>query len=297
MRVTRVLMLVLLAACSKPAAPVDPKWAEGLETFRSSRAKAIGGPDGWVTLVGRFRLKSGANTVGSDPKSVAVLPADRAPPLLGTISVEERTLYFTAAPGADVRVAGEPVTTMELADDSKGKPTVLEAGSLRLHVIRRGDSFLLRVKDREHPARAAFKGLDWFGPDVAWRVRAKLEPSAPGATLPIVNVLNQTEDQASPGHLVFTLGGIEYRLAALKEDEPGLFVIFKDETAGKSTYPSGRFINTPAVDAEGYVELDFNRAYSPPCAFTSFATCPLPPKENHLAVAIEAGEKYAGAKH
>jgi uncharacterized protein (DUF1684 family) len=98
----------------------------------------------------------------------------------------------------------------------------------------------------------------------------------------------------SPGQLVFTLDGKEYRLVALKEDEPGLFVIFKDQTAGQSTYPSGRFINTPAVDAEGYVDLDFNRAYSPPCAFTTFATCPLPPRENHLPVEITAGEKYSG---
>lgn len=290
-----LLVMLFVAACSKPAGPVDAAWAERVAKFRAGREKSIGGPEGWISLVGRFALKNGANTVGSDPKCLAVLPADRSPPLLGTINVEAGTLYFTTAAGADVRLGGAPVTTMTLADDSAGTPTVLEAGSLRLHVIRRGDAFMLRVKDREHPARAAFKGLDWFPPDPAWRVRARLEPSPPGTTLPILNVLNQTEAQPSPGHLVFSLGGREYRLAALKEDEPGFFVLFKDSTAGKSTYPSGRFINTPPPDADGFVELDFNRGYSPPCAFTSFATCPLPPRENHLAIEIPAGEKYSGA--
>lgn len=298
LRLVRSLVLLLaVAACTKPSPPpADPAWAEGLTKFRAGREKSIGGPEGWISLVGRFQLKNGANTIGSDPKCLAVLPADRAPPLLGTINLEAGTLYFTTASGADVRLGGQPVTTMTLADDSKGKPTVLEAGSLRLHVIRRGNAFMLRVKDREHPARAAFKGLDWFPPDASWRVRAKLEPSPPGTTIPILNVLNQTEPQASPGHLVFTLDGREHRLAALKEDEPGFFVLFKDQTAGKSTYPSGRFINTPAPDADGFVDLDFNRAYSPPCAFTRFATCPLPPKENHLALEILAGEKYT-AQH
>ena len=289
-------LLLLLVACTKPAAPVDPAWADALAKFHAAREKSIGGPEGWISLVGRFQLKSGANTVGADPKCLAVLPADRSPPLLGTINLEAGTLFFTTASGADVRVGGQPVTSMQLLDDSAGKPTVLEAGSLRLHVIRRGNAFMLRVKDREHPARAAFKGLDWFPPDSRWRVRAKLEPSPPGTTLQILNVLNQTEAMPSPGHLVFSVDGREYRLAALKEDDPGFFVIFKDSTAGSSTYPSGRFIDTPAPDADGFVELDFNRAYSPPCAFTSFATCPLPPKENHLALKIEAGEKYSG-KH
>jgi uncharacterized protein len=295
-----IVLLLALTACFKPSAPSDPKWLESIEKFHANRAKSIGGPEGWISLVGRFALKNGANTVGSDPKCAAVLPADRSPPMLGTIVLEAGTLSFAAAEGAEVKVAGVPVKTMTLADDTApgGKPTVLEAGSLRLHVIRRGDAFMLRVKDREHPARAAFKGLDWFPADAAWRVRAKLEPSAPGTTLPILNVLNHTENMPSPGHLVFTAGGTEYRLAALKEDgDPGLFVIFKDQSAGKSTYPSGRFINTAAVGADGFVDLDFNRAYSPPCAFTSFATCPLPPKENHLAVVIEAGEKYSGSKH
>jgi uncharacterized protein (DUF1684 family) len=291
--VKRLAVLLLLGACARPE-PVDPQWAAAVERFHQRREQSIGGPDGWITLIGRFALKKGANAVGSDPSSLAVLPANRSPPRLGTVVVEAGSLFWSTAEGATVTVGGAPVASLQLNDDSNGKATVLEAGSLRLHVLRRGSAFMLRVKDREHPARVAFKGLDWFPLGPKWRVRARLEPSPPGTTLPIVNVLNQTEPMPSPGQLVFSIDGKEYRLLALQEDEPGLFIIFKDATAGHSTYPSGRFINTPVVGADGFVELDFNRAYSPPCAVTSFATCPLPPKENHLPVEIEAGEKYAG---
>jgi len=293
------LLTCALGACSESEAPqaaADPAWADELTRFRADREKSIAGPDGWITLVGRFALATGANSVGSDPGSVAVLPSDRAPALLGMLDVETDTVSWTTAAGADVRVEGEPVTRFALTDDSQGEPTLLEAGSLRLHVIRRGDAFFLRARDRKHPARASFRGLDWFAPDPAWRVRARLEPSPPGTTVPIVNVLGQTEKEPSPGWLVFTVDGAEYRLAALAGDDGGFFVIFKDPTSRASTYPAGRFLDTAAPGAQGFVELDFNRAYSPPCAFTAFATCPLPPRENFLALRIEAGEKFSG-KH
>jgi uncharacterized protein (DUF1684 family) len=290
----RLAVILLLAACSKPAPP-DPAWLSGLEKFHHQRDKIIGGDDGWITLVGRFNLKPGFNTVGSDPGSAAVLPADRAPPLAGKFVVEAGTLSFQPAEGVDVRLEGAPVKALTVNDDTHGKPTILELGSLRMHVIKRGNAFMLRVKDREHPARVAFKGLTWYEPDPALHVKAKLEPSPPGTTIPIVNVLNMTDEQPSPGRLVFTVKGSEHTLVALKEEgQTGLFIIFKDETAGHGTYPSGRFLDTPAVQADGTVDLDFNRAYSPPCAFTTFATCPLPPKENHLPLKIAAGETYAG---
>ncbi|HEY8122649.1 MAG TPA: DUF1684 domain-containing protein [Myxococcota bacterium] len=294
-----VLLICSTTACSEPPAPPaapDPAWAEGLARFRADEEISIGGPDGWITLVGRFPLEQGANSVGSDPHSVAVLPSDRAPAQLGSVNVAGDTVTWSTAAGADVRVDEQAITTRTLNDDSAGKSTLLEAGSLRLHVIRRGDVFLLRARDRDHPARAAFTGLAWFKPDPSWRVRARLEPSPPGTTLAIVNVLDQIANEPSPGHLVFSVGEKEYRLAALKGDGAGFFIVFRDQTAGRSTYPTGRFLDAPAPDADGSVDLDFNRAYSPPCAFTAFATCPLPPRENSLALAVEAGEKYAG-KH
>jgi len=226
--------------------------------------------------------------VGSAPDAVAVLPADRSPPALGTVTVEGSRATFEAAAGVEVGVKGQPVTSVPLADDEGHPPTVLEHGSLRLHVIRRGGQFFLRVKDRAHLARAAFTGLTWFPLDPAFRVTGRFVPSDRGATVDIVNVLNQTQPQASPGTAQFRLDGVEHHLVALKDDGPGLFLIFKDQTAGATTYPSGRFLDTKAPAADGTVELDFNQASSPPCAFTAFATCPLPPPQNHLAVRITA---------
>lgn len=295
LRPAGVALVVLAAgACAKPAS-VDEEWVTAIAKFRKDRASSIGGPEGWVALVGRFTLVAGANTVGAVDGAQAQLPADRSPPNLGTIELAAGKARWTTTPGADVKVGGAPVTALELADDSKGEPTVLEAGSLRLHVIRRGDDFILRVRDLAHPALAGFTGLDWFPLEPSWRVRAKLEPSPPGTTVDIVNVLDQIGPQPSPGHLVFEHGGQNYRLVALQDGDDGLFVLFKDQTAGKGTYPAGRFINTSPRAADGTVELDFNRAYSPPCAFTAFATCPLPPEENYLALAVEAGEKYSAS--
>jgi hypothetical protein len=285
-----VLVLLLLAVSCRKAPVEDPAWRAGVEAFHAQREKAIASEDGWLTLVARVWLEEGVNTLGSAPDSTAVLPADRSPPRLGTVTLDHGAVRFEAAPGAQVTRGGEPVTSLELQDDSAGKPTVLEAGSLRLHVIKRGGRWALRAKDRAHPARAAFKGLTWYPLDPAFRVRARLERT-PDASVPIVNVLNMTEQTPSPGVLVFELGGATQRLVALQEDgEPGLFVIFKDQTAGGETYPAGRFLDTPAVAADETVELDFNRAYSPPCAFTTFATCPLPPRSNHLALRVTAGE-------
>lgn len=282
---------LVLAACEKPA-PDDPKWRDGLESFRKQRARVI--DEAWLTVVGRFPLRPGPNTIGSDAKSAAVLPADRAPPFAGTLIVEDGTLYFQAAEGVDVKVKGQSVTTTPVADDSKGPPTVLELGSLRLHVIQRGGHFMLRAKDLKAPARDGFKGLSWYDPAQKWRLKGHFEPSPPGTTIPIVNVLNMTEQQPSPGHVSFTVGDKPYRLVALQEGDE-LFLVFKDETAGHGTYPSGRFLNTPLPAPDGTVDLDFNRAYTPPCGFTKFATCPLPPRENHLPLEIAAGETYSGS--
>jgi uncharacterized protein (DUF1684 family) len=295
MRTAAVPLLLLLDACSKKPAPEDPAWRAGIEKFHQQRERIIGGDDGWITLAGRFPLRPGVNSVGSDPKSAAVFPADRAPAHAGDIVLEADQLYFMAADGADVRVKGTPIKTQQLADDSKGEPTTLELGSLRLFVIQRAGHFMLRARDLKHPARESFHGLTWYDADPKWRLKAKFEPSPPGTTVPIVNVLNMTEQQPSPGHVAFDVDGKTYRLVAVNEGSPDLFIIFKDATAGKGTYPSGRFVEAAPAGPDGLVDLDFNRAYTPPCGFTKFATCPLPPQENHLPIEIAAGETYAGS--
>jgi uncharacterized protein (DUF1684 family) len=166
-------------------------------------------------------------------------------------------------------------------------------GSLSLSVIERGGEIGVRLKDNASASRRDFKGLRWFPIDGAWRVVARFEPSAPGSTLEITNVLGQTQKLPSPGEAVFNLGGRELRLVPVleKPDAGELFFIFRDETAARETYGAGRFLYA-GLPVDGSVVLDFNKAHSPPCAFTRYATCPLPPKRNRLPVRIEAGEKF-----
>jgi uncharacterized protein (DUF1684 family) len=157
-------------------------------------------------------------------------------------------------------------------------------------VIKRGERVRLRITDSESPARRGFAGLRWFPVDEAYRVRGRFLPASRPRTIPIPNVLGQVEPMPSPGEVVFTLGGREHHLVPVRErGETQLFFIFHDETAGRETYPSGRFLYADPPQ-DGTVVLDFNRAYSPPCAFTNFATCPLPPPQNRLPLRIEAGE-------
>lgn len=283
---------VWVTACvaDAPVARPDP-WREAVDRFRAERQIKVSGEDGWATLVGRYLLPEGETSLGADPESRAVLPEGRAPSHVGTLTVAGSTLTFHAAAGADVQVDGRPVDVVRLRDDRGGPPTVLAVRTLRLHVIQRDGHRYLRVKDREHPARARYAQLTWYPVDPGWRFRARLERDP--KTLEITNVLQHVESHPSAGWLTFTRDGVEHRLRVMPGDAGGYFVIFKDRTSGDSTYPAGRFLDTPAPDAEGWVELDFNRAYTPPCGFTDYATCPLPPRENHLAVPVLAGETYA----
>ncbi|MDX2012239.1 MAG: DUF1684 domain-containing protein [Myxococcaceae bacterium] len=235
-------------------------------------------------------------TVGRSDAGI-VLDTPNAPALLGTLTVDGGAIGFEAAPGVDVQVNGKRVTKTALSDDSAGAPTVLEVGSLKAHVIKRKDQRFLRVKDREHPARQRFDALSWFEPAPAWRVRGTFEAADAGVFIEVTNVLGQVEPQPVRGTVAFRLDGGTQRLVALDGTDGGLFLIFKDATAGRSTYGAGRFLDTPAPTADGRVEVDFNRAVNPPCAFTAFATCPLPPRANVLKVAIEAGERAPTGGH
>ena len=275
-------------------------WQQALGTWRSERFERLTAPDGWLTLVGLFWLQEGSNRLGASPGNEMKLPA--GPLFVGTVELSggtTRTATFVAAPGVEVRVrGGGKVTRVPLAADTSGKPTVLEHGTLSWFLLERGGRLALRVKDRDATTRKEFTGLDYFpaGPD--WRIAAPLEPAAAGETIMVPNVLGNLEATPTAGKLVFTIGERELRLATILE--PGsdsLFVVFGDATNGKETYGGGRFLDVDKPGADGRTTIDFNRAYNPPCAFTPFATCPLPPKGNRLEVRVEAGEKKYGKGH
>lgn len=254
--------------------------------------------DGWLTLVGLSWLEKGENSVGSDPKSRVVLPAGKAPARLGTIALTDSGAVFTAVAGETVDVAGKPVSRAELSTDAGGRePTMLRRGPLRFYLIARNGKIGVRVKDAESEALKAFHGIDRFPTDVRWRIEAKIERHDPPKKIPVPNILGAISDSTSPATLVFDVAGQTVRLDVVDEEgTTDWFVIFGDRTNGKETYGGGRFlyVTPPAAGSPAPAIVDFNKAYNPPCVFSPYATCPLPPPQNKLAVRIEAGEKNFG---
>lgn len=283
------------AGTAKGQRAVDPAYNADIEAWRKERLEGLRNEDGWFSLVGLFWLEPGENRFGSNPENRVIFPEGKAPAVAGTLIREGEAVRVRVEPGVTVTSHGQPVTEMALKADVTGEPTVLQLGSLSFHVIQRGERLGVRVKDSRSEALAAFHGLEYFPVQPDWKVTARFEPYNPPKQVSIPNILGDVEDNPSPGAVVFDWNGKTYRMDALEGgDEGELFLIFADQTNGKETYGAGRFLYTdPPKD--GKVVVDFNRAYNPPCAFTAFATCPLPPAQNRLALRVEAGEKkYAG---
>lgn len=285
-------------AAEVPAPAAADAYVQELTAWRAEREARLRAEDGWLTLAGLFWLKPGANSVGSAADNDVVLPP-AAPARALRLELRADGVTYALEPGAPVpTVQGAPAPPAgALASDAGGQPTVLAFGPVSLHVIKRGERHGVRVKDRDSAARRDFGGRRWYAPDPAWRVAARFVPHAKPTRVRVPNVLGEVSEMESPGQAVFTVEGREVRLTPVLEsaDADELFFIFKDATAGRDTYPAGRFLYAP-LPKDGAVTLDFNRAVSPPCAFTPYATCPLPPAGNRLTIAIPAGEK-ADAHH
>jgi uncharacterized protein (DUF1684 family) len=281
-------------AKSATAKPTPEAYRKQIEAWRKERIDGLKQENGWLTLVGLYWLKPGENRFGSDPGNPVILPKGKAPAVAGVLVREGDAVTLRVEPGVKLTADDKPVTApLALKADAEGKPTILKLGSLSFYVIKRGDRLGVRIKDKESSERAAFKGLDNYPLRPDWRVVARFEPYK-DKKIAIANIVGQVEDNPSPGAVVFDWQGKTYRLDALGDEKEGLFLVFGDTTNGKQTYGAGRFLDTdPPKD--GKVVVDFNTAYNPPCAFTAFATCPLPPAQNKLPIAIEAGEKrFAG---
>jgi hypothetical protein len=293
-----MLLAALAGAVAATAADAGERaWADALAAWRAERDASLRADDGWLTLAGLFWLKEGVSSVGSAPGSDVVLP-DSAPARAARLELRAGRVVYTLEPGgsgATLQGAPAPDSGELRPDTEDGGPSLLAFGPVSLHLIVRGGRHGVRVKDRDSAARRGFKGREWYAADAAWRVPARFVPHARATTLRVPNVLGQVTEMESPGEVVFTVAGRELRLTPVLEepDSDELFFIFKDGTSGHGTYPAGRFLYTP-LPKDGRVTLDFNRAVNPPCAFTPYATCPLPPEGNRLTAAIPAGEK-AGA--
>ena len=244
------------------------------------------GERGWLALEGLYWLENGLNRIGSDPENQVTLSSGDA--RAGTLELTGSRVILHPAPGTTMSIQGKPATEMVLKPDKSGDPTILSMANLDLMIIQRGDRFGVRVWNNANPRRAAFPGRRWYPIRPEYNLTARLLPHQGKTSITIPDVTGMDQEMAIAGSLSFSLAGLPLSLIAIAEDDT-LFIIFKDETSGKETYPAGRYIYTD-VAPDGTVALDFNRAYNPPCAFTDFATCPLPPPQNRLPVRIEAGE-------
>jgi hypothetical protein len=259
-----------------------------VEKWRQTREQNLQKDDGWLTVSGLFWLKEGENRVGTAESDQIALPPGSAPARVGSFILAGGKTRFVAERGAQVTSSGKLVESLDMRPDTPGPPDIVSVKGLSMSVIKRGTRYGIRLRDVNSVYRREFTGLRWFPVDESWRIQARFVPYRPPKQIPVLDIIGNTEPQPCPGYASFTIAGKEYRLEPIAEGDR-LFFIFRDLTAGRETYPSGRFLYSEAP-RDGRVVLDFNRAYNPPCAFTPYATCPLPPPQNRLAVRIPAGE-------
>lgn len=297
--------LLLLVFSNFGCQPSDKSSAEQreyvkeIEEWQQRRLKNLTKPDGWLSLIGLFWLKEGENRFGSSSANPVRFPAEKAPAVMGSFTLQNDRVTVSILNNLPVLHEGKPVQSMEMQNDLSENPTILNYGSLSWFVIKRGDKYGIRLRDSESETIKNFKGLDYFPIDPGWKIQARFEPYSPAKKISIPNVLGTESEETCPGALVFEKNGQRFRLDPILEDNASQwFIIFSDETNGKETYGAGRFLYADPPDQNGITFLDFNKAYNPPCAFTPYATCPLPPEQNYLNLMVTAGEKkYQGSNY
>ena len=268
------------------------------QAWRDQRRESLLKPDGWTSLIGLHWIEQGPHFVGSAGDNGIRLAM--GPGHFGMIELrKDGSVHFVPGKDAALTLDGQPLKDAQVlrSDDDAQGPSVIgfDDGKGEATVIHRGDRYGLRVKHADAPTRLHFAGLDYWPADPSWRITGKFVPHPAGTTIQVANIIGGLEDADSPGAVEFQRDGKTWRIDAIDEGDGSLFLVFADRSNGHGSYGAGRFLYAAAPDAQGRVTLDFNQAYNPPCAFTSFATCPLPPSQNRLDLAITAGEKaYTG---
>jgi hypothetical protein len=288
-----------LALCAAlvalPATAADAQYVKSVWDWRARADQGLRRDNGWLTLAGRFVMKPGVNTFGTGAANDIVFPPGLGPERMGTLAIEGGEVKVRLADGLVMTKDGATFTERVMGTRTDDRDWV-QIGRASFHVIERGGRYVLRLADKESEVRKSFGGRVWYDVNERYRVPAKFVPYDPPRKIPIVNVIDEVSDEDAPGYVEFRLGGRTYKLDAVGDGD-GLFFIFRDATAGNGTYPPGRFLYVEKKPRPGAkFMLDLNRAYNPPCAFSEFTTCPLPPKQNILKVKIEAGERYPPRK-
>ncbi|HEX3661874.1 MAG TPA: DUF1684 domain-containing protein [Acidobacteriaceae bacterium] len=293
-----VLLLGTLVLAAPRVFAGSTDWRSGLLSWRAAQAQQLSAPDGWLTLVGLDWIEPGDNSFGAAADNRIQLSGATAPHL-GVLQLSRNAVRLLPPQGgfpAALRIDGHSARPTLLSGNDM-KPHALTDGSLTFYVIHRGDRYALRVKDADAPTRIHFRGLHWYAPNPRYRIEARWIPWLPAHVQKIPTVIGTTIEMPAPGLAEFTLDGKTVRLEPVLE-EPGarqLFFIVRDATSHSTTYGAGRFLYTNLPDhglqKPGHLVLDFNRLENPPCAYTPYATCPLPPQQNRLAIALPAGEQ------
>jgi uncharacterized protein (DUF1684 family) len=297
MKAAWLTLIAMLCGALGRSAAETPYTAE-IQQWRAEREKKLRADNGWLTLAGRYPLDDGPNSFGTSADNDAVFPTPlegTGPARLGTLEVDSaaKTVTLRLADGVEMTHEGAPFRGERQMSTSPERRDWVSLGRLSFHVIERNGKYFLRLADNESPLRREFPGCQWYPPDERYRVTARFVPYAPERTLPIVNIVDEVSEQPCAGYAEFELDGQTHRLDAIREGE-GLFFVFRDATAGDTTYRAGRFIDVARLpEPQGTFVLDFNQAYNPPCAWSSFTTCPLPPPQNILPTRIEAGERFS----
>ncbi|MDR2872226.1 MAG: DUF1684 domain-containing protein [Xanthomonadaceae bacterium] len=310
-RYTGWLLVVMLGGCggtamdsSSNAGPVpgaqetvpaaSSEFLSDNEHWRQQRAEDLRKPDGWMHLAGLYWVRSKRHLIGSAPGNGMRLPF--GPEHVGVLA-EERPGQFFFLPENDLKSThnGEPVTgRIRIYSDGDPEPSVIgfDDGKGVMRLIRRGNRYALRVWHADAGAQASSVPLEYWPADPGWRIRGRFIASPAGQTLPVTNIIGAVDDLPNPGVVEFQRGGKTYRLETIGTAGEQLSIVFADLTSGQGSYVTGRYVDLDPPDSEGNVVLDFNRAYSPPAAFTRYSTSLLAPASNRMDIAVTAGEKY-----
>lgn len=285
-----IIVFLIFSGCNMKKNIGDPAYIKSIEEWRSKRIEDLKKDNGWLNLVGLYWLKEGKNKFGTDPSNDIVFPKGKAPAFIGSFYLQNDSVTVKINNGIDVTNNNKTVKEMTLKNDLSGDPTILALGPLRWFIIKRSDEIGVRLRNLDAPLVKKLKTINTYPIDENWKVTAKLSPYNPPKIITVPSIIGTKEQDTVDAALEFKLRGKTFRLDPLIEGNE-YFIIFADKTSGKETYGGGRFLYAPLADSTGKTVLDFNKAYDPPCAFTGFATCPLPPKQNYMHIKVTAGEK------
>ena len=287
--------LLLIFSCSTESFKEkgSPEYISDVKEWHKNRIERLKRDNGWLNLVGLHWLKEGKNTFGSSAENGFIFEGEDVPASIGVLELKDSIVSIKVNENVDVLIDSVIIKTAILKSDFEENTTLMELGSLRWFIIKRGDKLGVRVRDLEAKLLTEFEGIDTFPINEDWKVEAEFVEYEPPKKIVIPDVLGNFNESESPGALKFNVDGTEYSLDPT-EASSGYFLIFADLTSGEDTYGAGRFLYVEPADSTGKIYIDFNKAYNPPCAFTKYATCPLPPKQNHIKLRVTAGEKNFG---